>query len=121
MSSLPRQRRVTEFYNKNGLSLFLMGQEETHKPSVAQRGYPKKFWGLFGEVAHIAQENLMIGQFAKMNTFHWSRYPLQYLKQLSLSPTKLQQCTLLHIHIQQPLRFSVQILGHFLQESQDHK
>ena len=50
---------------KMGLSPSLMDQEGTPN--------------LNSEVAHIAQENFMIGQFAKMNLFHWSRCPWQYL------------------------------------------
>ena len=69
------------FTLKMGLSLSLMDQEGTHDPNVTLRGYPKKFWGLFGEVAHIAQENCVIGQFVKMNSCHWSRHPWQYLNQ----------------------------------------
>ena len=44
---------------------------------------------LFGKVAHIAQENLVIGQFAKMNSFHWLRHPWQYLNQFTLSPNEI--------------------------------
>ena len=57
MSSLAIQWGVTEFHHKNGIALSLMGQGGTHNPNVTLRGYPKKFWGLFGEVSHIAQEN----------------------------------------------------------------
>ena len=57
------------------LSLSQMDQEGTHIPNVTLRGYPMKFWGLCGEVAHIAQEKFVIGQFAKTESFQWSRCP----------------------------------------------
>ena len=52
-----------------------MDQGGTHNPNLTLRGYPMKFGALFGKVAHIAQGNFVIGQFAKMNSFHWSRHP----------------------------------------------
>ena len=33
------------------------------------------FWGLFGKVAHIAQETFLIGQLAKMISFDWPKCP----------------------------------------------
>ena len=47
-----------------------MDQGGTHSPNVTLRGYAKKFWGLFSKVPHIAQENFVIVQFAKMNSFY---------------------------------------------------
>ena len=44
------------FTTKLGLSQSLMVQEETHNLNVALKGYPKKFWGLFGQKAHKAQQ-----------------------------------------------------------------
>ena len=34
----------------------MMVHEGTNKPDVTLKGYPKKFWGLFGEKAHKAQQ-----------------------------------------------------------------
>ena len=33
-----------------------MVHEGTHNPNVTQKGYPKKFWGLFGQKAHKIQQ-----------------------------------------------------------------
>ena len=44
-------------------------------PNLTPSGCPTKLWGLCGEVAHIAQQNFVIGQFAKTKSFHWSRCP----------------------------------------------
>ena len=33
-----------------------MVQEETHNLNVTLKGYPKKFWGLFGQKAHKTQQ-----------------------------------------------------------------
>ena len=33
-----------------------MLQEETTKLNVTLKGYPKKFWGLFGKIAHKTQQ-----------------------------------------------------------------
>ena len=33
-----------------------MVQEGTHNPNVTLKGYPKKFWGLFGQKAHKTQQ-----------------------------------------------------------------
>ena len=46
----------TIFTTKLGLSLSLMVQEGTHKLDVTLKGYPKKFWGLFGQQAHKTQQ-----------------------------------------------------------------
>ena len=57
------------------------------------------FWGLLGEVAHIAQEPFLIGQFAEMNSFHWLKCPWQYLNQFELSQTQITTTyTSLHTH-----------------------
>ena len=73
MSSLPKQRGVTEFLPKRGvLSLTLRDQGWVHNPNVAPRSYPMKFWGLFGMVApimHTTQPNFVIGPSVKMDTF----------------------------------------------------
>ena len=56
-----------------------MDQGWDHNPNVTLSGYPIKFWGLFGMVDHImhtTQQNFVVGPFAKMNTFHWSRHIL---------------------------------------------
>ena len=63
------------FTIKMGLSLSLIDQGLINL-NVTLRGYSKKFWGLFGEVAHITQHNFLIGQFAKMDGSHWSRSTL---------------------------------------------
>ena len=47
------------------LSLSLMDQGLIPNHNITQSGFPVKFWGLFGEVAHIAEKNYVIGQFAK--------------------------------------------------------
>ena len=44
------------FTIKLGLSQSLMLQEETTKLNVTLKGYPKKFWGLFGKIAHKTQQ-----------------------------------------------------------------
>ena len=51
-SEPPKQNGVTEFYNKLGLSQSLMVQEGIRNLNVTLKGYPKKFWGLFGQKAH---------------------------------------------------------------------
>ena len=33
-----------------------MVKEGTHNLNVTQKGYPKKFWGLFGQKAHKTQQ-----------------------------------------------------------------
>ena len=33
-----------------------MVQEGTHNPKVTLKGYPMKFWGLFGQKAHKTQQ-----------------------------------------------------------------
>ena len=40
------------FRTKLGLSQFLMVQERAHNLNITLKGYPKKFWGLFGQKAH---------------------------------------------------------------------
>ena len=63
-----------------------------------------KFSVLFGKVAHIThttQQNFVIGQFAKMNIFHWSRHPWQYLNQYLLAPNKISTTSISSIHIHQ--------------------
>ena len=59
----PKQRMVwVQDYNdrlfrtKLGLSQSLMVQEGTHNLNVTLKGYPKKFWGLFGQKAHKTQQ-----------------------------------------------------------------
>ena len=66
---------MTEFHPKMGLSLSLMDQGGTHNPNVTPRGHPNNFFNLLGKVAHTAQENILIGQFAKINSFHVLRCP----------------------------------------------
>ena len=39
-----------------GLSQSLMVHEGTHNPNVTLKGYPKNFWGLFGQKAHKTQQ-----------------------------------------------------------------
>ena len=39
-----------------GLSQSLMIQEGTHNLNVTLKGYPEKFWGLFGQEAHKTQQ-----------------------------------------------------------------
>ena len=61
-----------------GFTLPLMDQGLIHNPNVSPTSYAMKLWGLFDKVAHIAhitQQNFVIGQFAKMQFFHWSRCP----------------------------------------------
>ena len=33
-----------------------MVQEGTHNPNLTHKGYPKKFWGMFGQKAHKTQQ-----------------------------------------------------------------
>ena len=44
------------FTTKLGLSKTKTVQEETHNLNVTLKGYPKKFWGLFGQKAHKTRE-----------------------------------------------------------------
>ena len=44
------------FTIKLGLSKSLMVQEGTPNLYATLKGYPKKFWGLFGKVAHKTQQ-----------------------------------------------------------------
>ena len=44
------------FTIKLDLSQSLIVQEGTHYPNVTLKGYPKKFWGLFGWKAHKTQQ-----------------------------------------------------------------
>ena len=44
------------FTIKLGLCQSLMVQEGAHNPNVTVKGYPKKFWGLFGQKAHNTQQ-----------------------------------------------------------------
>ena len=78
MSSLPRQRGVTEFEHKiQVLSSTVMDQGLIHNPNVTPSRHPMQFWGLFGMVAllpHTTQQTFVIGQFAKMINSHWSRH-----------------------------------------------
>ena len=74
------------------LSSALMYQGLIHNPNLAPIGYPMKIWGSFGKVACIlstAQQNFLIGQYAKMNMSHWLRHPWQYLNQDPLSPDNI--------------------------------
>ena len=78
MSSLPRQRRVTEFQPKGGgLSLTLMDQGQTNKLNITPSMYAMKFLDMISKVATIAhtrEQNYLIGSFAKLQIFHWSRH-----------------------------------------------
>ena len=40
---------MTEFHNKTGFIPIPNGPIRPYNPNVALRGYPKKFWGLFGQ------------------------------------------------------------------------
>ena len=77
MSSLQRQRGVTEFQPKiGGLSLALMGQGQTNNLNITPSSYPTKFWGLLGRVAtiaHTTEQTFLIGQFPNPKIFHWLR------------------------------------------------
>ena len=44
------------FTIKLGLSQSLMVHEGTHKPNLTLKGYPEKFWGLFGQKPHKTQQ-----------------------------------------------------------------
>ena len=44
------------FTTKLGLSQSLMVQEGAHNLNVALKGYPRKFWGLFGQKSHQTQQ-----------------------------------------------------------------
>ena len=37
--------------------------------NLTLRGYSKKFWGLFGEVAHITQQNFALASLPKWTLF----------------------------------------------------
>ena len=47
------------FTTKLGLSQSLMVQEGTHNLNVTLKGYPKKFWGLFGQKADKTQQIML--------------------------------------------------------------
>ena len=52
-----------------------MDEGQTNNPNVTPWGYPTKFWGLLAMVApiaHITQQNSLIGSSAKIKPFHWS-------------------------------------------------
>ena len=44
------------FHHKIGFIQSLMVQEGAPNLNVTLKGYPKKFWGLFGKVAHKTQQ-----------------------------------------------------------------
>ena len=44
------------FTTKLGLSQSLTVHEGTHNLNVTLKGYPKKFWGSFGQKAHKTQQ-----------------------------------------------------------------
>ena len=77
MSSMPRQRGVTEFQPKRVLlSLTLMDQGQTNNHNVIPSSYPMKFWGLLAMVAplaHVTQQKFLIGSYSKFEIFHWSQ------------------------------------------------
>ena len=90
---------LTECLHKRGaLSSTLMDQW-IHNPTVTPSSCPVKFWGLFGEVAHIVHltpQSFMIGQ--------WSFFVGQDVHgnistKLYLHMTKFQPLTLIHMHI----------------------
>ena len=56
VSSLPKQRERQNIHNKTGFILIPNGTRGTHNPNVTLKGYPKKFWGLFGQKAHKTQQ-----------------------------------------------------------------
>ena len=57
-----------------------------------------KSWGLFGKAAHITKHNLVVGQFAKMHSFHWSR--CTYLNHFQLTSNTITTTnTSSHIHL----------------------
>ena len=59
------------FAIKLGLSKSPMVQEGSHNPNVTLKGYPKKFWGLFGQKAHKTQQITLRTQ--KLTLFHPKR------------------------------------------------
>ena len=87
MSSLPRQRGVTEFQpERGGFSLTLTDQGQTNNRKCNPSGYPTKFWGLVGRVstiAHTTEHTFLIGSFAKLKVFHWLKHCHQYVYQIS--------------------------------------
>ena len=93
MTSLPRQMEVIEFHPKR---------------------LSKKFWGLFGEVDHIAQEKFLIDQFATMNSLDCLKCPWQFLDQFALSQYKITTThSSLHTQSQQLSDFPYESLGFF--------
>ena len=71
------------------ISLTLNDQGWVHNPNITPRGYPIKFWCLFGMVApiaHTTQQTFLFCPSAKSDTFQWLRQILQYLNQSPLSP-----------------------------------
>ena len=92
MSSLSRQRRVTEFQPEElFLSLTLTDKRQTNKPNVSPSCYQMKFWGLLAMVAptaHITQQNSLIGSSSKIKPFHWLQCSHQYLSAYMISPNK---------------------------------
>ena len=79
---------VTEFQPKGGgLSLAITDQGQTNTLNVTPSSYPTKFWGLFHRVAtiaHTTEQTFLIGSFAKLEIFHWSRCCHQHLNQYAL-------------------------------------
>ena len=48
------------FTTKLGLSQSLIVEEGTHNLNVTLKGYPEKFWGLFGQKAHKTQRRFIL-------------------------------------------------------------
>ena len=78
MSSLPRQRGMTEFQPKRSvLSLTLTDQGQTNNLNITPSSYATKFWGLLGRVAtiaHTTEQTFLIGSCPNLKIFYWSRY-----------------------------------------------
>ena len=123
VSSIPRQRGVTEFLPNGGvLSLTLMDKGWVHHPNVTPSRYPMKFWGLFGMVApiaHTTQKHFLIGPFAKPDSFHWSRHILCYLNLYPFSPDDISTTYTSYTYIfNKHLTFVVCIFWHMLPKVQ---
>ena len=96
-------RGVTEFQSKRrSLSLTQMDQGWTNNPNVTCSRYPMKFWFLYGMVGPIAQPTwqiFLIGLFANLDTFHWSRHFCQYLNEYPPSPNKILTTNISYTYI----------------------
>ena len=68
-----------------------MVQEGTHNPNLTHKGYPKKFWGMFGQKAHKTQQITLPqppkGALSLTQTSHGQTYNPQFKPKWLLNET----------------------------------